>query len=50
MFVHLKEDYHCPVCQRLELATESFICNSINPPTMEAGLEPMEEDPYTWML
>lgn len=49
MYVKQKNDYLCPVCEPLELAAESFICDSANQ-SMEVGMESMVEDPFTWIL
>ncbi len=49
MSVQLKMDYVRPISRPLELVTESFICNSVTPP-MGTGLDPLQEEPYTWTL
>lgn len=49
MYVKQKSDYLCPVCEPLELAVESFICDSANQ-SMDVGMESMMEDPLTWIL
>ena len=49
MYVEQKIDYLSPVCQSVELASESFICDSANQP-LDVGMESMLEDSYTWIL
>lgn len=49
MYVEQKIDYLSPVCQSMELASESFICASDDQP-LDVDMEPMLEDSYTWIL